>query len=92
MKLGKLNEMCLTETYKVCIGKSLLHAFPIQNGLKQGVVASSQLLFNFAGEICHQEGLELNGTHHFLLYAYNVNILWKNTNTMTKEYRSPCRG
>jgi len=37
MKLIKLIKMCLSETYsKVCIGKNLLDAFPVQNGLKQG--------------------------------------------------------
>jgi len=35
MKLVRLIEMCLNETYsKVCIGKNLSDAFPIQNGLK----------------------------------------------------------
>jgi hypothetical protein len=50
MKLVKLIEMCLNETYsKVYIGKHLSDTFPIQNGLKQGD-ALSPLLFNFALE------------------------------------------
>jgi hypothetical protein len=47
--------MCLNETYsKVCIGKNLSHAFPIQNGLKQGDVLLP-LLFNFALEYAIRE-------------------------------------
>jgi hypothetical protein len=47
MKLVRLIEMCLNETYsKVCIGKYLSESFPIQNGLKPGD-ALSPLLFNF---------------------------------------------
>jgi hypothetical protein len=46
MKLARLIEMCLNETYsKVCIGKNL-SAFPIQNGLRE-VDALLPLLFNF---------------------------------------------
>jgi hypothetical protein len=42
--------MCVNETYsKVCIGKNLTDAFPVQNDLKQGDV-SSPLLSNFALE------------------------------------------
>jgi hypothetical protein len=48
MKLVRLIEICLNETYsKVSIGKHLSDAFSIQNGLKQGN-ALSTLLFNFA--------------------------------------------
>jgi hypothetical protein len=39
--------VCINETYKVCISKNLLYAFPIQNGLKQGD-ALLPLLFSFA--------------------------------------------
>ena len=37
--------MCLNETYsKVCIGKYLYDAFPVQNCLKQADTVLSQLL------------------------------------------------
>jgi hypothetical protein len=42
--------MCLNETYsKVCIGRHLSDMFPIQNGLKQGMLYHhrfSTLLYN----------------------------------------------
>jgi hypothetical protein len=48
MRLVRLTEMCLNETYsKVRTGKYLSDNFHIQNGLKQGD-ALSPLLFNFA--------------------------------------------
>jgi len=35
MKLIRINKVCLNETYsKVCIGKNIYDAFPIQNDLK----------------------------------------------------------
>jgi hypothetical protein len=52
MKLVRLIEMCLNETYsKVRIGKHLSASFPIQNGLKQGdaITPAFQLCFR----ICH---------------------------------------
>jgi hypothetical protein len=50
LELVRLIIMCLNKIYsKVCTGKSLSDAFPIQNGLKQGD-ALEPLLFNFALE------------------------------------------
>ena len=48
MKLVRLINMCLTETYsRVRLGKNLSDMFPVRNGLKQGD-ALSPLIFNFA--------------------------------------------
>jgi hypothetical protein len=50
MMLARLIKICLNVTYnKVCIGKHLSDAFPIQNCLKQGDILSP-LFFNFALE------------------------------------------
>jgi hypothetical protein len=50
MKLVRLIQMCLNETYnKVYKGIHLSDSFPIQNDLKHGD-ALSPLLFNFALE------------------------------------------
>jgi hypothetical protein len=83
--------MCLNETYsKVRIGKYLFGTFPIPNSLKQGDVLSP-LLFNFALERAiskvqeNQVGLKLKGTHHFLAYADNVNVLGDNIDTIKKN-------
>jgi len=81
MKLGRLIKMCSTETYsRVRVGKHLSDMFPIRNGLKKGD-ALSPFLFNFAlGYVIrrvqvNQDGLKFNGTHQFLVYADDVNIL-----------------
>jgi len=73
--------MCLTETYgRVRVVKNLSGMFPIRNGFKQGD-ALSPLLFNFAFEYAIrrvqviQDGMKLNGTHQFLVYADDDNIL-----------------
>jgi hypothetical protein len=91
MKLVRLIEMCLNETYsKVHIGKHLSDSFPIQNGLKQGD-ALSPLLFNFAAEYAirkvqeNQVGLKLNGTRQFLAYADDVNLLGDSVDTIKKN-------
>jgi hypothetical protein len=77
--------MCLNETYsKVRIGTYLPDNFPIQNGLKQGD-ALSPLLFNFVLEHAirkvheNQVGMKLNGTHHLLVCADDVNLLGDNS-------------
>ena len=87
LKLIRLIKMCLTETYsRVRTGKNSSDVFPIRNCLKQGD-ALSPLLFNFA-VVCairrvqvNQDGLKLNGTHHLLVYADDVNILGGSVHT-----------
>jgi hypothetical protein len=84
-------KMCLNETYsKFSIGKHLSESFPIQNGLKQGD-AFSPPLFNVALGYAikkvqeNQMGLTLNGTHQFLAYADDVNLLGDNIDTINRN-------
>jgi hypothetical protein len=87
MKLVRLIEMCLNETYsRVRVGKNLSDIFPIGNGLEQGDFLSP-LLFNFALDYAIrrvqviQDSLKLNATHQIFVYADDVNILDRSVHT-----------
>jgi hypothetical protein len=84
MKLVRLIKMCLNETYsKVHIGKHLSDKFFYPKWSKKGD-ALMPLLLNFVLEYTirkfqeNQMGLKLNGTHHLLVYADDVNLLGDN--------------
>ena len=92
-KLLSLIKMCLTETYsRVRVGKNLSDMFRIRNSLKQED-ALSPLLSNFdleyaiRGVQVNQDGLKLNGTHHLLVYADDVNVLRGSVHTYYKGKR-----
>jgi len=81
----------MTETYsRVRVGKNLSEMFPITNGFKEGD-ALSPLLFNFALVYAikrvqvNQDGLTLNGTHQFLTYADDFNILGGSVHTVKEN-------
>jgi len=83
--------MSLTETYsRVRVGKNVSDKFPIRNGLKQGD-ALSPMLFNFALEYAirrvqvNQDGMKLSGTHQFLVYADDFNILGGSIHTLKEN-------
>jgi hypothetical protein len=91
MKLVRLIKMCFNEMYsKDHIGKHLSDKCPTQSGLEQGDT-SSPLLCNVALEYAirivweNQVGLKLNGTHHRLAYADDVNLLGDNTDSVNKN-------
>jgi hypothetical protein len=87
MKLVRLINMCLNETYsRFRVGKYLPDIFPIKNDLKHGEVLSP-FLFNFAlvyairrVQVNHKV-LKLNGTNQLLVYADDVNIVSGNVHT-----------
>jgi len=91
MKLVRLIKMCLNESYsRVRVGKNSSDIYPIRNDLKQGA-ALSPLLFIFASSYfikrfqLDQDGLKLNGTLHFLVYADDVNTLGGSIDTIKEN-------
>jgi len=90
-KLVWLIKMSLAETYsRVWVGKNVSDRFPIRNDLKQGD-ALPPMLLNFALQYSirrvqvNQDGLKLNGTHHLLAYADDVNILGGSIHTLKEN-------
>jgi len=65
----------------------LADSFPVRNSLKP-VYVISLFLFNFALEYVirmvqiNQDAMKLNGTHHLLVYADDVNILVGSVHTV----------
>jgi len=90
MKLVRLIKMCLNETYsRVGVGSNMSDMCLIRNCLKKGD-ALSPFLFNFVLEYVmrrvqvNQDGLKLNGTHQFLVYA-DENILGGDVRTIKEN-------
>jgi hypothetical protein len=97
MKLVTLIKMHLNETHSgVCIGKYLCDNFSIQKWSKMEILYRHcflALLWNMPlirNVQKKQVGLKVNGTHHLLVYADDVNLLGdkidnikKNTETST---------
>ena len=81
MKLARLIEMCLTETYsRVRVGKNLSDMFPVRNGFKQrrcsiGIAFQLSLEYTIRRVQVSQDGQKLNDAHHILVYVDDVNIL-----------------
>ena len=82
----------MNEIYSTAlVGKHLSIMFPINNHMKQD--ALSPLLFNFALKYTirrvqvKQDGLKLNGTRQFLVYADDVNILSGSICTIQKTQK-----
>jgi hypothetical protein len=84
----------MNETYsRVRVSKHFSDKFPIRNALKKGDVLRP-LLFNSAlenaiiwwgrGGQVNKDGLKLNGSHHLLFYAVDVNLLGGSVHTIKK--------
>ena len=93
-KRVSLVKMCLSETYcRVRVGKHLSDMFSIKNGLERRYYLSL-LLFNFT--LLHairrvqgkQDGLKLNSTHQFMVYAEDVNLADGRIHTMKKNTKA----
>jgi hypothetical protein len=92
-KLARLIKMCLTETYnRVRVGKNLSEMFSIRNGLIRKIHyrIDFQLCLEYAIKRVqvNQDGLKLNGTHQFLAYDDDVNILGGNVHTVKENAES----
>ena len=67
--------------------------FPVRNDMKQRE-GLSLLIFNLALGYgirkvqVNQDGLKLNGTHQFLVYAYDVSILEGSVHTIKENTES----
>jgi len=86
--------MCLNETYsRVRVGKNLSDMFLIKNGLKKGD-ALSPLPFNSALEYAirrfqvNQDALILTGSHQFLVYADDINMLGGSVHTVKENAKA----